>query len=163
MKIYKRKAKGTSLKWNSKYIDFEGTILRISSRMRAWLLVVWKRFREREREALVKEAVHWLLFRYRVGGRIRGEPGAARALSVVVLITASYPGAQAGSNLPLSPPPFPISSSNGPPSISFLPSYFFLPSPRFSPHPAHFLLPHISLAASWLTCEPSWITGEQSH
>lgn len=40
---------------------------------------------------------------------------------------------------------------------------FFLPSPRFSPHPAHFLLPHISLAASWLTCEPSWITGEQSH
>lgn len=117
----------------------------------------------REREALVKEAVHWLLFRYRVGGRIRGEPGAARALSVVVLITASYPGAQAGSNLPLSPPPFPISSSNGPPSISFLPSYFFLPSPRFSPHPAHFLLPHISLAASWLTCEPSWITGEQSH
>lgn len=83
--------------------------------------------REREREALVKEAVHWLLFRYRVGGRIRGEPGAARALSVVVLITASYPGAQAGSNLPLSPPPFPISSSNSPPSISFLPSYFFYP------------------------------------
>lgn len=32
---------------------------------------------------------------------------AQRALSVV-LITASYPGAQAGSNLPLSPPPSPL-------------------------------------------------------
>lgn len=93
---------------------------------------------------------------------------AQRALSVV-LITASYPGAQAGSNLPLSPPPpsalpfpsplpHPTIPSPLPPSISFLPSYFFSPfhpsAPfRYSPHHRHFLLayffPRKLLAHLW--------------
>ena len=58
-----------------------------------------KRFRDAAATNL-----HTAVIQVSVGGRIRGENLVQRALSVV-LITASYPGAQAGSNLPLSPSP----------------------------------------------------------
>lgn len=62
-----------------------------------------KRKRERFRDAAATN-LHTAVIQVSVGGRIRGESLVQRALSVV-LITASYPGAQAGSNLPLSPSP----------------------------------------------------------
>lgn len=162
MKIYKRKAKGTSLKWNSKYIDFEGTILRISSRMRAWLLVVWKRFRERERGARQRGCTLAVI---QVSGR-RTDKGwawrSARAFcgGIDYSLLSRCTGRVKSTPLPASLSHLLFQRS---PLYLISTLLFFLPSPRFSPHPAHFLLPHISLAASWLTCEPSWITGEQSH
>lgn len=114
-----------------------------------------KRFRdfEGERGMLVKETCTLAVIQVSVGGRIRGEPGAARAFCGIDYSLLSRCTSRVKST-PLHPPPslshllFPIQRSPPtplPPSISFLPSsYFFSPPPfhpsapfRYSPPPPH--------------------------
>lgn len=143
-----------------------------------------KRFRdfEGERGMLVKETCTLAVIQVSVGGRIRGEPGAARAFCGIDYSLLSRCTSRVKST-PLHPPPslshllFPIQRSPPtplPPSISFLPSsyfFFFFSFPPFCPvsllpssSPSPSLPAGIFLSpASWLTCEPSRITGEQSH
>lgn len=112
---------------------------------------------------LVKETCTLAVIQVSVGGRIRGEPGAARAFCGIDYSLLSRCTSRVKST-PLHPPPslshllFPIQRSPPtplPPSISFLPSsyFFFLLLlstllPRFAtplllllpPHHRHFLL-----------------------
>lgn len=130
-----------------------------------------KRFRdfEGERGMLVKETCTLAVIQVSVGGRIRGEPGAARAFCGIDYSLLSRCTSRVKST-PLHPPPslshllFPIQRSPPtplPPSISFLPSSYFFFSSSFPPFCPVSLLPSsssslpITVTSCWHISFPS--------
>lgn len=137
--------------------------------------ISWKGERDLERKRDARQRTCTLaVIQVSVGGRIRGEPGAARAFCGIDYSLLSRCTSRVKSTpLPASTllPPFPISSSPSndplPASTLYLIStlLFFFSFPPFCPVSLLTVTScwHISFPASWLTCEPSRITGEQSH
>lgn len=127
-----------------------------------------KRFRdfEGERGMLVKETCTLAVIQVSVGGRIRGEPGAARAFCGIDYSLLSRCTSRVKST-PLHPPPslshllFPIQRSPPtplPPSISFLPSsyfFFLLLLSTLLPRFATPLLLPITVTSCWHISFPS--------